>query len=181
MSEIADFRKAKDNYFGTDYDSPLTAEQRKSFGGLKYFPENPDLKFVLELKEFSGKEKTIIEIATSTGDPVPHVRLGRFTFVVEGKEVALTVYRDKDGGEFFLPFLDATSSVESYGSGRYLDLVAVGAKRLLVDFNYAYNPYCAYNAHWSCPIPPEENRLDAAIRAGERSFSGALHHSAGGR
>ena len=144
MSEIADFRKAKDHYFGNGHDSPLTDEQRKSFGGLEYFPEDPNLKFVLELKD-SDEEKSVIEIATSTGDAVPHLRWGSFTFDVEGKEIELTVYRAEDGGEFFLPFLDATSGVESYGSGRYLDLVPVGGKRFLVDFNYAYNPYCAYN------------------------------------
>ena len=180
MSELTDFRKAKDDYFGKGQDSPLTAEERKSFGGLEYFPENPELKFVLELIETPDQEKSGIEIATSTGESVPHVRWGSFTFEVEGQEFALTVYRNEDGGDLFLPFLDATSGVESYGAGRYLDLVPAGDNRLLVDFNYAYNPYCAYNPHWSCPIPPEENRLAVAIRAGEMGYSEAVSHDGGG-
>ena len=79
----------------------------------------------------------------------------------------LTLYKDTDGADFFLPFADATSGNETYGAGRYLDVESLPDGRLLVDFNYSYNPYCAYNANWRCPLTPSENRIKVAIRAGE--------------
>ena len=173
MSEIGDFRKAKDQYFGDDQDSPLTPEQRKRFKGLEYFPENPELQFVLSVEEFPRDARDVIQIETSSGDKAPHVRWGQLKFEVAGTPVVLTVYRDVDGNENFLPFMDVTTGEESYSDGRYLDLPATGDGRLLVDFNYAYNPYCAYNPHWSCPISPAENRLPVAITAGEKTFTDA--------
>jgi uncharacterized protein (DUF1684 family) len=95
---------------------------------------------------------------------------------VDGVPVALTVYRSSGGDDYFLPFMDATTGDDSYADGRYLDLPATGDGRLVVDFNYAYNPYCAYNPNWSCPIPPSENRLRVSINAGEKNFSDAEGH-----
>ncbi len=171
MSEIGDFRKAKDQYFGGGQDSPLTPEQRKRFSGLQYFPENPELRFVLSVEEFPSDARDVIQMATSSGEAAPHLRWGQLKFEVDGTLVVLTVYRDVDGNEYFLPFMDVTTGEESYSSGRYLDLPAAEEGRLLVDFNYAYNPYCAYNPDWSCPIPPAENRLPVAITAGEKTFT----------
>ena len=176
MSEIGDFRKAKDRYFGGDQNSPLTVDQRKRFTGLEYFEENAELQFVLAVEEFPDDAKDLIQMATSTGDTTPHMRWGRLNFEVGGTPVALTVYRSAGGEDFFLPFMDATTGEESYSDGRYLDLPAAGDGRLTVDFNYAYNPYCAYNPKWSCPIPPSENRLSVAIDAGEKTFSDAEGH-----
>lgn len=171
MSEIGDFRKAKDQYFGGDQDSPLTSEQRKRFSGLRYFPENPKLRFVLSVEEFPKNDRDVIQMTTSSGETASHLRWGLLKFEVDGTPVVLTVYRDVDGNGNFLPFTDVTTGEESYSAGRYLDLPAAGDGRLLVDFNYAYNPYCAYNPHWSCPIPPAENRLPVAITAGEKRFT----------
>ena len=176
MSEIGDFRKAKDRYFGGDQNSPLTVDQRKRFTGLEYFEENAELQFVLAVEEFPDDAKDLIQMATSTGDTAPQIRWGRLKFEVGGTPVALTVYRSAGGDDFFLPFMDATTGEESYSDGRYLDLPAAGDGRLVVDFNYAYNPYCAYNPDWSCPIPPSENRLSVAINAGEKTFSDAEGH-----
>ncbi|PKB71704.1 MAG: hypothetical protein BZY87_04340 [SAR202 cluster bacterium Io17-Chloro-G6] len=176
MSEIGDFRKAKDQYFGGDQDSPLTFEQRKRFRGLQYFPENSKLKFVLSVEEFSRDDRNVIQMATSTGETASHLRWGQLKFEVDGTPVVLTVYRNVDGDEYFLPFTDVTTGRESYSGGRYLDLPATGDGRLLLDFNYAYDPYCAYNPHWSCPIPPAENRLPVAITAGEKTFPDAEAH-----
>lgn len=176
MSEIGDFRKAKDQYFGGDQDSPLTPEQRKRFRGLRYFPENPKLQFALSVEEFPKDARDVIQMANSSGDSTSYLRWGQLKFEVDGTPLALTVYRDVDGEEFFLPFMDATTGGESYSDGRYLDLPAIGNGRLVVDFNYAYNPYCAYNPHWSCPIPPAENRLPVAITAGEKAFTDAMVH-----
>ena len=171
MSEIGDFRKAKNQYFGGGEDSPLTSEQRKRFRGLPYFPENPKLQFVLSVEAFTEDARDVIQMATSSGQTAAHLRWGQLSFEVDGTPVVLTVYRDVEGEEYFLPFMDATTGGESYAGGRYLDLPTASDDRLLVDFNYAYNPYCAYNPHWSCPIPPAENRLPVAITAGEKTFT----------
>lgn len=176
MSEIGDFRKSKDLYFGGDQNSPLTPEQRKRFRGLQYFAENSELQFVLSLEEFPTDAQDVIQMATSSGETAPHLRWGQLKFEVDGVPVALTVYRDPDVDEFFLPFMDATTGEDTYTDGRYLDLPANGDGRLIVDFNYAYNPYCAYNPEWNCPISPSENRLPVAITAGEKVFADAEGH-----
>ena len=176
MSELTEFRQGKDQFFARDSQSPLLPEQQKHFRGLEYFPENPHLRLVLTLQEFPESEKEPIEMVTSTGDTRPHRRWGSFTFHVDGEEAALTVYQGAGQDELFLPFADATSGKETYGAGRYLDILPANDGRFLMDFNYAYNPYCAYNPHWTCPIPPAENRLEVPIRAGEKSFPDAGGH-----
>ncbi len=176
MSELNDFRNSKDHFFAQDSHSPLLPEQRRSFQGLEYFPENPDLQFDLKIDELSEEEKEVIDIITSTGDSRPHIRWGTLTFAVDGEPATLTVFKGVGEETFFLPFADTTSGKESYGAGRYLDVLPSGKDSFLIDFNYAYNPYCAYNPHWSCPIPPAGNRLKLPIRAGEKQFPGALEH-----
>lgn len=176
MSKLTEFREVKDRYFGHDDDAPLTPEQQGRFAGLAYYPENPDLQFALAIDELPDQEKETIEMATSTGDSQPYVRWGTISFAVGGVTATLTVYRDEDDGEFFLPFTDLTSGQSSYGEGRYVDVAPLHHGRFLVDFNYAYNPYCAYNPNWSCPIAPMENRLKVAIDAGEKSFPDAESH-----
>ena len=176
MSEIGEFRKAKDQYFGGDQSSPLTPDQRNRFRGLQYFEENSKLQFVLSVEEFPKDAKEVIQMATSSGEVATHLRWGQLKFEVDGTPVVLTVYRNVEGDEFFLPFMDATTGEESYTDGRYLDMTAAGDGRLVVDFNYAYNPYCAYNPNWSCPIPPSENRLPVSIKAGEKAFTDAETH-----
>ena len=120
-------------------------------------------------------DEPMVEMTTNTGELRQYRRWGRFTFQVDGEEAALTVYSDPDGQELFMPFRDATSGPESYGSGRYMDNHRPGLRqlpdgRLEVDFNYCYNPYCAYSPAYSCPLPPHENWLTVPIRAGEKKF-----------
>ena len=107
---------------------------------------------------------------TSTGDVASYRRLGTVSFEVDGEAAQLTVYKDAEGDDLFLPFADATSGSETYGAGRYLDVQPLRDGRFLLDFNYAYNPYCAYNERWSCPLTPFENRVRVPIRTGEKSF-----------
>lgn len=166
MTDLDRFRKDKDEFFTNYPESPLTREQKKGFKGLQYFPENPALALEVMVEEFP--EKKTITMQTSTGDVQDYVRFGRFSFTVDGQAAQLTVYGT--GHEFFLPFADSLVGTETYPAGRYLEPQALGGGRFLVDFNYAYNPYCAYNERWSCPIPPAENRLKVAIRAGEKIF-----------
>lgn len=168
MSELTEFRRQKDEFFGSDHQSPLTHDQQHDFQGLDYYDENPDLALVLEPEIFEQPET--VEMQTSTGDVARYQRWARVHFEVKGEPAELTIYRDVNGGGLFLPFQDANAGGETYGAGRYLDVHPLEGGRLLVDFNYAYNPYCAYNERWSCPIPPAENRLTVAIEAGERTY-----------
>lgn len=166
MTDLDDFRKAKDEFFGSHPESPLTEEQKEDFQGLKYFPKDPDLALEVEVKPFEHQEK--VEMPTSTGDIQAYTRYGRFGFDVDGEVAELTLYSSPHG--FFLPFVDAQAGKETYGAGRYLDPHQLPDGKFLIDFNLAYNPYCAYNERWSCPLPPAENRLKVAIKAGEKSF-----------
>ena len=167
MSELSEFRREKDRFFKSDADSPLTHEQKQQFQGLNYFPENPALSFEVMVEEFPQKDK--IQMQTSTGGTQTYTRYGRLKFTVEGRAAELTLYANPHG--FFLPFVDSLAGTETYGAGRYLDPEPLEEGTFLVDFNLAYNPYCAYNDRWTCPIPPAENRLKVAIRAGERVFN----------
>lgn len=108
-----------------------------------------------------------ITLDTSTGETRVFRRAGFLNFPVDGKPAKLTLFVDSNG--YFLPFRDATSGTETYGAGRYLEPEESGGK-IRVDFNYAYNPYCAYSEHFSCPLPPRENWLTVAIRAGEKVY-----------
>ena len=166
MTELDAFRKEKDDFFGDHPQSPLTREQKRDFHGLNYFPENDDLRFEVKAEEFPVKER--IEMQTSTGDVQIYFRHSRFKFQVEGQDAELTIYESENG--FFLPFVDSLAGKETYGAGRYLEPEPLPGGRFLIDFNMAYNPYCAYNEQWSCPLTPFENRLKVPIRAGEKLF-----------
>lgn len=166
MSELADFRKQKDEFYLKSPHSPLTPDQKTTFKGLKYFPENPALDLEVEIERFPEGE--IVQIQTNTGDVQVYERYGRFKFSVEDEEAELTIYSNEHG--FFLPFADGLAGEETYGAGRYLEPTPLPGNRFHVDFNLAYNPYCAYNPYWSCPITPAENRIKVPIRAGERIF-----------
>ena len=168
MTSLSDFRHAKDEFMARDHQSPLTEEQKASFTRLDYYDENRGLRLELDLREDATREA--VEMQTSTGDLASFSRWGTVAFEVDGEAAQLTVYKDTDGGEFFLPFADATSGSDTYGAGRYLDVQQLKSGKLLVDFNYAYSPYCAYNERWSCPLTPLENRMRVPIRAGEKSF-----------
>lgn len=168
MSKLSEFRRAKDHFMEHDHESPLIHEQVESFQGLSYYDDDPTLRIELDLERYESDE--VIEMQTSTGDVASYLRWGKVSFEVDGEPAQLTVYKDMDGSGYFVPFADGTSGDETYGAGRYVDLHELADGRLLVDFNYAYNPYCAYNERWSCPLTPLENQLRVPIRAGEQSF-----------
>ena len=166
MSELDKFRASKDEFFAHDFQSPLTPAQKRTFKGLKYFPENPALRLEVEVQEFQDKEP--IEMETTAGDVQDYLKFGRIHFTVDGQPAELTIYASENG--YFLPFVDSLAGKETYPAGRYLEPEPLGKGRFLVDYNYAYNPYCAYNENWSCPLTPFENRLKTPIRAGEMIF-----------
>ena len=169
MSELTDFRKEKDEFFGYHPQSPLTPEQKHRFTGLQYFPENESLRLEVQAELLFDQQP--MQMQTSTGGVQTYVRHARFKFQVDGQEAELTIYQNENG--YFLPFVDSLAGKETYPAGRYLEPESLPGNRFLVDFNLAYNPYCAYNEMWSCPITPAENRLKVAIRAGEKLFETA--------
>jgi uncharacterized protein (DUF1684 family) len=166
MSDLQEFRHEKDAFFGSHPQSPLTHAQKHAFKGLKYFPENPRLRLRLAVEKSPTHET--VSIPTTGGQFQTYQHYGRFSFEVDGQAAELTLYSSEDG--FFLPFVDNLAGKETYPAGRYVEVERLSDGRFLVDFNLAYNPYCAYNDQWSCPLTPAENRLRVAIRSGEKIF-----------
>ena len=166
MNIYTQLRAQKDDFFEFDPQSPLTSEQKKSFNGLHYFSINENLRFELDIEKL--KDQVSIQMQTSTGTLRTFTRHGRVQFFMDGVQASLTIFSTEHG--FFLPFVDAQAGVDTYGAGRYLDPELTESGKLVVDFNLAYNPYCAYNDLYSCPIPPAENRLGVAVKAGEKNF-----------
>ncbi len=166
MSKLQAARLEKDRFFASHQQSPLTPAQRHAFKGLIYFPENAALRLEAEVEVFTTQDT--ISIQTTSGRPQTYRRYGKFKFTVDGQPAELTIYSGQHG--FFLPFADSLAGSETYPAGRYLEPQKLSSGKFLVDFNQAYNPYCAYNEQWSCPITPAENRLKVAIRAGEKIF-----------
>lgn len=167
--EIERQRLEKDEFFKTDPRSPIPWAARSKMAGLEYFPVDPRYRFRVKLTRYPKPEPVVL--ATSKGVPRNMVRYGFFEFAVEGQPRRLQVYRSLDPDPYlFVPFRDATSGRETYGAGRYLDLEARTGDDYVLDFNVAYNPYCAYSNDYVCPFPPRENWLDIPIRAGEKDF-----------
>jgi uncharacterized protein len=173
-SELKRFRAEKDRVFGGDPHSPLTPDQRRAFHGLSYFDENPAL--VIHATIDRTVEPGEVQMETSAGEAQVYERAGLVRFKVDGQPAQVVLYASEDSDELFIPFRDTTSGKETYGAGRYLEVHTHGDD-VTIDFNYAYNPNCAYDPSWSCPLPPAENWLKVPIRAGEKSFAGADHAS----
>jgi uncharacterized protein (DUF1684 family) len=164
VQELEAMRRQKDQYLKASPHSPLTPEQQDLFTGLTYYDYNPDLVMDVTMEPVTDNREIILE--TTTDQVRQATRYGRFAFMVDGQEVKLTVYETPHG--YFLPFTDTNAGTETYPAGRYLEPDELPDGRLHVDFNQAYNPFCAFNAGWSCPVTPAENRLKVAIRAGEK-------------
>jgi uncharacterized protein (DUF1684 family) len=148
-------------------DGPLLPEQRPGFAGLSYY--RPDFGWVVEAAWEPPAAPDTVRFLTSANSADVYLRHGRLRFERHGQAYALTVFRSLDG-HLFLPFLDATTGRETYGAGRYLDPEPLPGNRFRLDFNRAYNPYCAYNARWVCPLAPAENRRPVPVEAGEKNF-----------
>jgi uncharacterized protein (DUF1684 family) len=137
---------------------------------LNYFPEREELAMELALDDSGPGTGDEVLLDTTDGKQKTFHRAGRITFEHDGEPITLTVLRDGVRGSLFIPFRDANAGEETYGVGRYLEPRLRPDGTIEVDFNYAYNPFCAYGDGWSCPIPPVENHLATSIQAGERKF-----------
>ena len=168
-TQLSEQRRQKDHFFKAHPQSPLTPAQRAAFDGLRWYPPNPALDLTVTAEPFT--EQTQVQVQTTGGTAQTFTRWGQFTFEVDGQPARLTLFEADYG--FFLPFVDSGAGTETYPAGRYLEPKHLGGGRFHIDFNRAYNPYCAYNDGWTCPITPPENRLKVAVRAGELLPAGA--------
>lgn len=173
IQEVHDFQNELNENFKNGETSILLPEDLESFTGLKFYPIN--LGFRVNA-EFVRTPNEVPFLMPTTTDRLPeYVKYAELHFLLEDKVMVLNIYQNlhpKEGYEdyLFLPFTDLTSGNGSYGGGRYIDLFIPEGNKIILDFNKAYNPYCAYNAAYSCPIPPEENDLKIRIEAGVRDF-----------
>jgi uncharacterized protein (DUF1684 family) len=168
---VEGFRLDKDEFFKTDPRSPLPESERAAFTGLPYYPVDEGLAFEDRVLEpYTGDEPSNFQIPTSDGKLRPAHRAGVLRFELDGVPRQLTAYTfdGGDGQSLFVPFLDGTSGTDTYGAGRYLDLEPEADGTYALDFNLAYHPSCVYDAKFSCPLTPAENRLPVRIEAGER-------------
>ncbi len=175
-TEIENYRKGRNIKMMYSDGSPLKVEQRKIFEGLNFF--KIDEKYKVKATLVKAEEQQTIVMKTSTDREPEYIQYGKIVFTLDGQEYKLLVFQSKklldvkkDVDHVFVPFRDGTSGKASYGGGRYVDCkLPTEGNTVMIDFNKAYNPYCAYNPTYSCVIPPEENRLVVKIEAGEKIY-----------
>jgi uncharacterized protein (DUF1684 family) len=164
-------RQKKDTDFKYADFSPLTIDQKHKFKNLDYFA--PDEKYKITAQIRRTNNDTIYKYLTTSNEIRKFYKYAIAEFTIDNKAQTLLVLKSADAATadyFLLAFKDLTSGTETYEGGRYIDIEAPKNEKLVIDFNNAYNPYCAYNEMYSCPIPPEENNLTTRILAGERVF-----------
>jgi uncharacterized protein len=184
---VAAFRRGRDELFRDHPQSALDAGQRARFTGLTWFPYDPEARVAAELRPPDSDQELAVDTGGADG-AVRYRRVGRLATPFGDLTLFWTLGY---GGGLFLPFRDATAGTQTYGAGRYLTDTIKGTwgrglasrsagralhdgHRVLLDFNYAYNPSCAYNARWACPLAPPENHLPVPVRAGEQAFPDAV-------
>ena len=173
----AEWRQGRDQLFAHHPQSALTPAQKSTFTGLAYYAYDPAWRF--EVTVDTAVDPTIFPIETAHDGIVRAQRFGKVEVTVAGAQLSLSLFWLLGyGGGVFLPFRDATNGQTTYGGGRYLldtikhaDLGQTRDGKLILDFNYAYNPSCAYHPQWSCPLAPPENWLSVAVPVGEQGFA----------
>ena len=173
-AQIEEARALKDSTFRHDPNSPIPAHRRADFEGLSYFPVDLNYRLIGDLHVYGRRRQ--IQVSTSDSTAVSMERFGRFVARLEGKPFWLEVYRSYEDDRLLVFFTDETNGQETYSGGRYASLINAEKNRYLIDFNNAYNPYCAYNPAYVCPLPPAQNRLSVPIRAGEKADGADLAH-----
>ena len=169
---FARWRQERDEFFKTHQRSPLTPEAKKKFQCLYYYPFDPKYIFTGEIERHvfdPNDPKYYATFLTNKGTNKRYVRYGRFHFQVEGKELTVEVFKSLLSDSLFIPFKDRTNGKETYEGGRYVDTEILPGYKVILDFNTAYFPICAYNDQLVCVLPPKENMFDIEIRAGERT------------
>lgn len=171
-AQLRQSRNDKNRAFRLSAESPLSAAQKAQFDSLKYYPAGIGFVITATISRNAHPDTTLIQMSDNRAEK--YLRWGQAKFDVEDKPQQLALYVKAAGTDstLFVPFTDLTNGHATYGGGRYLDvpLPEADAPEIELDFNRAYNPYCAYNNGYSCPVPPADNRLQIAIAAGEKSF-----------
>ena len=165
-------REEKDAFFADHPQSPIHPDHRDAFDGLAYFP--PDQTYRVDATVTVHDDPEPVEMETTASNPVRYLRVVTFEFTLDGDSYTLAGYRQADEtGAIFVPFRDKTTGQQTYHHGRYMELEPdeplADGDEVVVDFNLAYNPFCAYSETFSCPLPPEENWLETVIPAGEQT------------
>ena len=178
-TDLKTFREGRDSEFRDRKQSPLLNEDFEGFSGLNYYPVNK--RFRRKARFTKTADEKYFQMPTSSGVTKKFAKYGVLDFIVSGRPQKLAVYiidpavRTKFpeyADLLFVPFRDLTSGDETYGAGRYIDIKTPSGREVILDFNLAYNPNCAYGStKYSCPIPPKENHLRIAIRAGEKNYA----------
>ena len=171
VKEIESYRAERDRFMREDPDSPIPADQKTLMVPLRYYPADPSFSVPAALNVTSGA-RPVMEVPTSTGAPRRVELVGTLEFTLRGQKLALSAFVDEGTQqirELFVPFADTTSGTDTYPAGRYLTLEPTATGIYTIDFNKAYNPFCAYNNSYECPLPPPSNRLKVAITAGEKN------------
>ena len=161
--------RAEKDAFMRSAESPVPAERREDFPRLQYYPVDERFRIPAALTVARGDD--VMEMSTSTGTKRAMRRIGELAFTIDGQRQTLTAFaeaNDRTLARLFVPFGDPTNQAETYRGGRYLDLDRTATGLYDLDFNRAYHPFCVFNPSYECPVPPRENQLTMAIRAGER-------------
>lgn len=171
VEKIEKERERQFKFIRFNVESPLTEEQKRIFTKLTFYEINPAYKVKARLIPIENKK--VREVPLTDGSKQRYIEHSFAEFELGGKTnklLLLQAMNEADKRNFFLAFADATSAGETYGGGRYLNVRQDGKTSITLDFNLAYNPYCAYNPDYACPIPPKENLLDIALEAGEKNY-----------
>lgn len=173
--EVEQFQYKMNVEFSDKKTSPLKNKDLKTFKNLHFFPTNKDYKITANFER--TPDEPIFEMQTTTDRKPLYTQYGIATFTLDNKEFTLRIYQNQKlildpeyVDHLFIPFNDLTNGAETYDGGRYIDLEIPKGNTIIIDFNKAYNPYCAYNDKYSCPIPPRENNLVVKIKAGILNF-----------
>ena len=163
-------RAEKDEFLAEHPQSPIPPGERESFDGLDYYAPDPHYRVVARIQAADPVET--VELSTTKGPNREYERVATIGFTLEDEHHVLPAYAEPTQGGLFVPFTDPTNGEETYARGRYLELDVESFETgddVVVDFNTAYSPFCAYNDGFACVVPPEENRVSVPVRAGERA------------
>jgi uncharacterized protein (DUF1684 family) len=179
-TQIATYRKGYMDDFLTDQNSPLKKDDLQF---LRFYDADSTYRVTAKAELLTNEATFVMPVFSGTGSQ--YVKYALLKFTLQGQPRQLTVYKSISlsqnplyGNYLFLPFTDDTNGKETYGGGRYIDINKNDLKdgSIIIDFNKAYNPYCAFSGKYSCPKPPDENQLQIAIKAGEKQFTGEKKH-----
>jgi uncharacterized protein (DUF1684 family) len=170
---VLEWRKERDEFFRSHQRSPLTPREKRNFKGLNYYPFDPQYVFLGQIERYIlhiNNPKYYATFLTNRGINKRYIRYGKFHFHLNGKDYTIEIYKSILSDMLFIPFKDRTNGRETYDGGRYIDAEILSGYQMVLDFNMAYYPSCAYNEKFICVLPPKENMLDIEIRAGEKNF-----------